>query len=392
MWCVQKVRPSDDAGGDDKGHDSYFEMRSPVKFARKPVPPPLQVPRPRSIEKGEQLPLQVQIPPAVTYLSAGSSPNTRCSYSSDGGSGADSPLERTRFSRRRPPSASEGGVTPGTASMLQSMRCELLSPCISIKSDTRALVARPAAILEVDNVDCSEESREGIWIRLELQHSLQTLVDACGNGKISWFYVAVRLDLANALDVNPKHLQIISLEQRPDAGSVVIQVSPFPFSASRERQRLASNNLLTSSRGCLQVYLSQSPDSALSLVNVGGMLHSQAERLETQAREHHGLLQNLSKSTDPDALPDTSSGARPTAAADVEALADAPTLASVASDCSLAETVTEGGDGAAAGLRQGQKKLTILTRTPSMLREVSVSRVKYTDFTLLFTSLIWHRR
>ena len=122
------------------------------------------------------------------------------------------------------------------------------------------------------------------------------------------------------------------------------------------------------------------------------MLHSQAEQLETQAREHHGLLQTLSKSTDQDALQDTSSGTRPTAAADVESLASPPTLASVASDCSLAETVTEGGDSAAAGLRRGQKKLTILTRTPSMLREFSVSRVKYTDFTLLLTSLIWHRR
>ena len=158
-----EVRPSDEADGDDEGHERYFEMHSPVKFVRKPVPPPS--------------------------------------------------------------SSSHGGVTPGTASMLQSMRCELLSPCLSIQSDTRALVARPAAIFEVDDVDCSEESREGIWIRLELQHSLQTLVDACGNGKISWFYVAVRLDLANALDVNPKHLQIISLEQRPDAGSVVLQVS-----------------------------------------------------------------------------------------------------------------------------------------------------------------------
>ena len=248
MWCVQEVRPSDEADRDDEGHERYFEMHSPVKFARKPVPPPLQVPRPRSIEKGEQLPLQVQIPPPATYLSDDSTHNTRWSYSSDGGSGADSPskkipspgrrpplgdgrsgadspLDKTRFSRRRPPSASEGGVTPGTASMLQSMRCELLSPCLSIQSDTRALVARPAAIFEVDDVDCSEESREGIWIRLELQHSLQTLVDACGNGKISWFYVAVRVDLANALDVNPKHLQIISLEQRPDAGSVVLQVS-----------------------------------------------------------------------------------------------------------------------------------------------------------------------
>ena len=170
-----EVRPSDDADGDDEGHERYFEMHSPVKFVRKPVPP--------------------------------------------------QPLDKTRFSRRRPPSSSQGGVTPGTASMLQSMRCELLSPCLSIQSDTRALVARPAAIFEVDDVDCSEESREGIWIRLELQHSLQTLVDACGNGKISWFYVAVRVDLANALDVNPKHLQIISLEQRPDAGSVVLQVS-----------------------------------------------------------------------------------------------------------------------------------------------------------------------
>ena len=104
------------------------------------------------------------------------------------------------------------------------------------------------------------------------------------------------------------------------------------------------------------------------------MLHSQAEQLETQAREHHSLLQTLSKSTDQDALQDTSSGTRPTAAADVESLASPPTLASVASDCSLAETVTEGGDSAAAGLRRGQKKLTILTRTPSMLREFSVTK------------------
>ena len=75
--------------------------------------------------------------------------------------------------------------------------------------------------------------------------------------------MAVRLDLANALGVNPRHLKLISLEQttcETDQDLVIVQV-----------------------------ILSQPPNSALSLTNVGDALHKQAtsrarraEKLEVQ--------------------------------------------------------------------------------------------------------------
>ena len=64
------------------------------------------------------------------------------------------------------------------------------------------------------------------------------------------FYVAVRLDVANALAVNPRHLQLISMEERAD--EVVV----------------------------LQLLLAQPPDSALSLANIGGKLSKQVHPLE----------------------------------------------------------------------------------------------------------------
>jgi len=77
-----------------------------------------------------------------------------------------------------PPVSPSVVVSPKTSSLLDSMRCELMSPCISVKGGVsdRNLCARPFS-----NVDGSE----GIWIRLELKHSIQTLLDSCGNGKLS---------------------------------------------------------------------------------------------------------------------------------------------------------------------------------------------------------------
>mmetsp|Transcript_89359 Transcript_89359/g.130728 ORF Transcript_89359/g.130728 Transcript_89359/m.130728 type:complete len:657 (-) Transcript_89359:10-1980(-) len=144
-------------------------------------------------------------------------------------------------------------MSPCTSSLLDSMHCELMSPCISIKSNNHNLWARPAKI----------EGNEGnIWIKLELKHSIQTLLDSCGNGKLSWFYVAVRLDLANALGVNPRHLKLISLEQttcETDQDLVIVQV-----------------------------ILSQPPNSALSLTNVGDALHKQATSRARRAEKLEG--------------------------------------------------------------------------------------------------------
>jgi hypothetical protein len=141
-----------------------------------------------------------------------------------------------------PPTARDAPVTPSgmlsptTARLLFSYGCELMSPCISVRSaGEREVVARPATI----------KDSEGIWIRLELTHSMQALLDSCGNGKLSWLYVAVRLDLANALSVNPRHLQLISMEERPENKVV------------------------------LQLILTQPPESALSLAKVGEVLHEQ---------------------------------------------------------------------------------------------------------------------
>ena len=173
-------------------------------------------------------------------------------------------------------------LSPATSNLLETYECELMSPCISVKSADRGLVARPATI----------KDSEGIWIRLELRHTMQSLLDSCGNGRLSWlaacsgappvlvymqhwtrhasvifstsspctpapmyaqhcrFYVAVRLDIANALAVNPRHLQLISMEERAD--EVVV----------------------------LQLLLAQPPDSALSLANVGGKLAAQVRPLE----------------------------------------------------------------------------------------------------------------
>ena len=129
--------------------------------------------------------------------------------------------------------------------LLGSMGCELLSPCMTAKNTDRVICARPATI----------ENADGIWIRLELKHSMQSLLDSCGNGKLTWLKVAVRLDLANTLKVNPAHLKIISLEQRDD-GLVI-----------------------------LQVLLTQPPDSALSLANVGDKLHKQAQHYLLRAEQ-----------------------------------------------------------------------------------------------------------
>jgi len=128
-------------------------------------------------------------------------------------------------------------LSPTTSDLLSTYDCELMSPCISVVSaGERGVVARPATI----------KDGEGIWIRLELTHSMQSLLDSCGNGRLSWLYVAVRLDVANALSVNPRHLKLISLEERP--GNKVI----------------------------LQLILMQPPDSTLSLAKVGEVLHEQA--------------------------------------------------------------------------------------------------------------------
>jgi len=67
-------------------------------------------------------------------------------------------------------------LSPCTSSLLDSMQCELMSPCISVKCTNHNLWARPANI----------KGDEGnIWIKLELKHSIQTLLDSCGNGKLS---------------------------------------------------------------------------------------------------------------------------------------------------------------------------------------------------------------
>ena len=130
-------------------------------------------------------------------------------------------------------------LSPYTSHLLDSMACKLMSPCISVKSEDRNLCARLATI----------EGDEGIWIHLRLKHSMQTLLDSCGNGKLSWLRVAIRLDLANALGVNPRHLNIISLEENPDNFTII------------------------------QMLLNQPPNSdasALSLASVGERLHRQA--------------------------------------------------------------------------------------------------------------------
>jgi len=67
-------------------------------------------------------------------------------------------------------------LSPCTSSLLDSMHCELMSPCISIKSPNHNLWAWPANI---------EGGDGNIWIKLELKHSIQTLFDSCGNGKLS---------------------------------------------------------------------------------------------------------------------------------------------------------------------------------------------------------------
>jgi hypothetical protein len=111
---------------------------------------------------------------------------------------------------------------------------------MSMESEDRNLCARLATI----------EGDEGIWIRLRLKHSMQTLLDSCGNGKLSWLKVAIRLDLAHAIGVNPRHLNIISLEENPDNFTII------------------------------QMLLNQPPNSdasALSLASVGERLHRQAQ-------------------------------------------------------------------------------------------------------------------
>jgi len=67
-------------------------------------------------------------------------------------------------------------LSPCTSSLLDSMHCELMSPCISVKSTNHNLWARPANI---------EGDESNIWIKLELKHSIQTLLESCGNGKLS---------------------------------------------------------------------------------------------------------------------------------------------------------------------------------------------------------------
>ena len=57
-------------------------------------------------------------------------------------------------------------LSPTTSSLLDDIDCELQSPCISVKNSDRELLARPANI----------EGAEGIWIRLELHHSMQVIV------------------------------------------------------------------------------------------------------------------------------------------------------------------------------------------------------------------------
>ena len=131
-------------------------------------------------------------------------------------------------------------LSPYTSNLLDSMACKLMSPCMSVKSEDRNLCARLATI----------EGDEGIWIRLRLKHSMQTLLDSCGNGKLSWLRVAIRLDLADAIGVNPRHLNIISLEENPDNFTII------------------------------QMLLNQPPNSdasALSLASVGERLHRQAQ-------------------------------------------------------------------------------------------------------------------
>ena len=131
-------------------------------------------------------------------------------------------------------------LSPYTSHLLDSMACKLMSPCMSVKSEDRNLCARLATI----------EGHEGIWIQLKLKHSIQTLLDSCGNGRLSWLRVAIRLDLADALGVNPRHLNIISLEENPDNFTII------------------------------QMLLNQPPKSdasALSLASVGERLHRQAQ-------------------------------------------------------------------------------------------------------------------
>jgi hypothetical protein len=58
-------------------------------------------------------------------------------------------------------------LSPWTRSLLNRLDYKLLSPCISVKNEDRDLCARLVA----------REGAEGIWIRLRLKHSMQTLLD-----------------------------------------------------------------------------------------------------------------------------------------------------------------------------------------------------------------------
>lgn len=61
-----------------------------------------------------------------------------------------------------------------------------------------------------------------MWLQIVLDHDLATLVSLTGNGRLSWFMVALRLDLSNTLQINPRHLKILSVTDSP-AGMAEIE-------------------------------------------------------------------------------------------------------------------------------------------------------------------------
>jgi hypothetical protein len=92
------------------------------------------------------------------------------------------------------------------------------TPKAIVRSASRKLHSAPLSP-ELDVL--SAWGREGctFWLQLSLDHDLQTLVNLTGNGTVDGLYTAIRLDLATALDINPRRIEVVSVRDASSASS-----------------------------------------------------------------------------------------------------------------------------------------------------------------------------
>ena len=126
-------------------------------------------------------------------------------------------------------------VASGSERLVAGVGRLLKTPKTAVLSARRMLRTAPLSPDE-DFLSPSAACEQKMWLHLMLDHDLQTLVELTGNGRLSWFSVALRLDLSRALELNPRHLKIISVQDSEEGKAEIELVITVPLGLEDECQ------------------------------------------------------------------------------------------------------------------------------------------------------------